>query len=238
MRETRKRSLPLLKHRRTVIASSDRVLITALTHLFEGIGPLVGAATSAQDALNCLATNDVQLLVCTDLLDSGSGPALVTAAKALHPQLRCLMLIQRPLLSTVDAAIASGCEGLCSRERFGDGGVLSVLQAMESDGLHMDPTITGVCHHSRRRIHHGVSPLTDVLSLREEDVLRGLCRGLSNQEIADQLHLAIDTIKHAVTSLLRKLEARDRTQAVLIAFQHNLVDPPVPIPRWHHGSNA
>ena len=73
-----------------------------------------------------------------------------------------------------------------------------------------------------------------MLSLKEEDVLRGLCRGLSNQEIADQLHLAIDTIKHAVTSLLRKLEARDRTQAVLIAFQHNLVDPPAPIPRWHN----
>jgi DNA-binding NarL/FixJ family response regulator len=160
---------------------------------------------------------------------------LVAAAKAQHPQLRCLMLIQRPLLSTIDAAIASGCEGLCSRERLGDGGVLSVLQAMDSDGIHMDPTITGVCQQSRRRpILDGPPLLSDVLSLREEDVLRGLCRGLSNQEIADQLHLAIDTIKHAVTSLLRKLEARDRTQAVLIAFQHNLVDPPAPIPRWQH----
>ena len=238
MREIRTRSLPVLKDRRTVIASADRVLITALTHLFEGIGPLVGAATSEQDALNCLTANDVQLLVCTDLLESGSGPALVAAAKAQHPQLRCLMLIQRPLLSTIDAAIASGCEGLCSRERLGDGGVLSVLQAMDSDGIHMDPTITGVCQQSRRRpILDGPPPLSNVLSLREEDVLRGLCRGLSNQEIADQLHLAIDTIKHAVTSLLRKLEARDRTQAVLIAFQHNLVDPPAPIPRWHHRSD-
>ena len=233
MRDIRTRSLPVLKDRRTVIASADRVLITALTHLFEGIGPLVGAATSEQDALNCLKANDVQLLVCTDLLEHGSGTALVAAAKAQHPKLRCLMLIQRPLLSTIDAAIASGCEGLCSRERLGDGGVLSVLQAMDSDGIHMDPTITGVCQHSRRRPSQGMAPpLSDVLTLREEDVLRGLCRGLSNQEIADQLHLAVDTIKHAVTSLLRKLEARDRTQAVLVAFQHNLVDPPAPIPRW------
>ena len=147
MREIRTRSLPVLKDRRTVIASADRVLITALTHLFEGIGPLVGAATSEQDALNCLTANDVQLLVCTDLLEHGSGPGLVAAAKAQHPQLRCLMLIQRPLVSTIDAAIASGCEGLCSRERLGDGGVLSVLQAMDSDGIHMDWTITGVCQH-------------------------------------------------------------------------------------------
>ena len=35
-----------------------------------------------------------------------------------------------------------------------------------------------------------------------------------------------------VTGLLRKLDAKSRTQAVLIAFQRNLVDPPLPIPRW------
>ena len=158
MREARTRSFRFIKDRRTVIASADRVFIAALTHLFDGNGPLVGAATSEQDALNYLAANDVQLLVCTDLLDSGSGPALVAAAKAQHPQLRCLMLIQRPLLSTINAAIASGCEGLCSRERLGNGGVLRVLQAMDSDGFHMDPTITGVVStaaaQSMREHHH------------------------------------------------------------------------------------
>ena len=102
---------------------------------------------------------------------------------------------------------------------------------MESDGSHMDPVISGVAHHSRsaRGIGH---PLSDVLSLREEDVLRGLCKGLSNQEIADQLHLSIETTKHCVTGLLRKLDAKNRTQAVLMAFKLNLVDPPMPIPRW------
>ena len=91
--------------------------------------------------------------------------------------------------------------------------------------------IAGVANHGRGsgKIDH---PLSDVLSLREEDVLRGLCKGLSNQQIADQLHLSIETTKHYVTALLRKLDAKSRTQAVLIAFQRNLVDPPLPIPRW------
>ena len=61
--------------------------------------------------------------------------------------------------------------------------------------------------------------------------IRDSCKGLSNQEIADQLHLSIETTKHCVTGLLRKLDAKSRTQAVLIAFQRNLVDPPLPIPR-------
>ncbi|WP_370624215.1 response regulator transcription factor [Synechococcus sp. MU1643] len=63
-------------------------------------------------------------------------------------------------------------------------------------------------------------------------MLRGLCKGLSNQEIADQLHLSIETTKQCVTAPLRKLNAKSRNQAVLIAFQRNLVDPPLPIPRW------
>ena len=43
----------------------------------------------------------------------------------------------------------------------------------------------------------------------EEDVLRGICRGLSNLEIADQLNLSINTVKHSVTAVLSKLDARD-----------------------------
>ena len=95
----------------------------------------------------------------------------------------------------------------------------------------IDPTISGVLRHSR--LSRGTpSPLSDQLSVREEDVLRGLCRGLTNQEIAEQLHLAIDTVKHVVSAVLRKLDARDRTQAVLIAFRNDLVDLPTPMPRW------
>ena len=129
-----------------------------------------------------------------DQLERGNGPSLVAAAKAQQPSLRCLMLIQRPLLSTIHAAAKAQCEGLCSHERIGNGGLLSVLRAMESDGSHMDPVIAGVANHNRgpKGTAH---PLSDVLSLREEDVLRGLCKGLSNQEIAKVLSSSERTVK-------------------------------------------
>jgi LuxR family maltose regulon positive regulatory protein len=57
-------------------------------------------------------------------------------------------------------------------------------------------------------------PLLDPLSAREQDVLRLLARGASNQDIADALVVAISTIKHHVSNILSKLEVTNRTQAV------------------------
>lgn len=60
-------------------------------------------------------------------------------------------------------------------------------------------------------------PLAEKLSPRELEVLNGLCRGLSNKEIARELELQEVTIKLHVRTLCRKLEAKNRTQAALTA---------------------
>jgi DNA-binding NarL/FixJ family response regulator len=232
MCETLQRSRSELKRRRTLIASADRVLITSLVGLFDGIGPLLGACTSEADTLTCLERSAADLLICTDLLESGDGPSLVQHARALRPELICLMLIQRPLRSTIEAATAAGCQGLCSRELVGNGHLLKAIQAIDSDALYIDPVIAGVLRHSRLSRGHTSTSLNPELTVREEDVLRGICRGLSNQEIADQLNLSIETVKHSVTAVLSKLDARDRSQAMLIAFRNDLVDLPARLPRW------
>jgi DNA-binding NarL/FixJ family response regulator len=66
-----------------------------------------------------------------------------------------------------------------------------------------------------------VERLTD----RERAILTLVSRGLSNAEIANAEHVSVETVKTHVSAVLRKLEARDRTQAVIAAYDGGLVHP-------------
>ena len=221
----------LLRRSRTAIATADPVLLASWTIWFEGQGPLVAASTSEDDCLGNIKSHAATLLLCTDLLESGSGISLVRRALAVQPELKALILLHRPIARTILDAIEAGCHGICAVQSAGTGAVAAALTAVDSDGQYLDPLISGVLHHSRLPSSGQSLPLQE-LTMREEDVLRGLCRGMSNEEIANDLLVSIETVKSHVSSLLRKLPAKDRTAAVVTAFREGLVQVPARPPRW------
>ncbi|NMH71810.1 response regulator transcription factor [Bacillus sp. RO2] len=62
------------------------------------------------------------------------------------------------------------------------------------------------------------------LTNREMEILLLMTQGKTNQEIADELFIALKTVKVHVSNILAKLQVQDRTQAVIYAFKHSLVN--------------
>ncbi len=66
-------------------------------------------------------------------------------------------------------------------------------------------------------------PELESLTEREREVLVEIAHGLSNQEIADKLFISLPTVKTHVAHILQKINARDRVQAVVFAYENHLV---------------
>jgi two-component system response regulator DegU len=64
----------------------------------------------------------------------------------------------------------------------------------------------------------------EALTQREETILQLLTEGLTNAGIAARLHLSEGTVKNHVSEILRKLQANDRTHAVVLAIRRGLLD--------------
>jgi DNA-binding NarL/FixJ family response regulator len=91
------------------------------------------------------------------------------------------------------------------------------------EGL-LSPTVTRrlIEEFARRPAPHASQNL-DGVTAREKEVLHLVGTGLSNTEIAERLHLTVATVKSHLSRLLMKLQARDRAQLVIAAYEAGLV---------------
>ncbi|MBR5525228.1 MAG: response regulator transcription factor [Brochothrix sp.] len=86
----------------------------------------------------------------------------------------------------------------------------------------LEPEVTGKM--MKRLTHVQETPLHEELTKREKEILLLITKGKSNQEIADELFITLKTVKTHVSNILSKLNVQDRTQAVIYAFKHQLVE--------------
>ncbi|MEZ0091299.1 response regulator [Streptacidiphilus sp. EB129] len=138
---------------------------------------------------------------------------------------RVLILTTFDLDEYVYEALARGASGFLLKDAPARDLVNAVRVIAAGEAL-LAPSVTRrlIDDVARRRRSGALRPeAVSALTVRELDVIRQVARGLSNSEIAEELFLSEQTIKTHVGRILAKLELRDRTQAVVFAYENGLV---------------
>jgi DNA-binding NarL/FixJ family response regulator len=139
---------------------------------------------------------------------------------------RVLMLTTFDLDEYVYAAIRAGASGFLLKDGPAEQ-LVAAIRTVADGGALLAPTVTRrlIEEFARRPAEAAPPAALAELTARERGVLVLLARGLSNAEVAAELMLGEATIKTHVARILSKLGLRDRTQAVVYAYESGLVRP-------------
>jgi DNA-binding NarL/FixJ family response regulator len=124
-------------------------------------------------------------------------------------------------------AIEAGASGFILKDSSAED-LIAAVRAVSGGGAWFDPGVAPRVLDEYRRL---VAPAAreaarlDSLTDREHEVLRLVARGLTNAEIADELYLAETTVKSHIGSIFSKLGVRDRSAAIVFAYDHGVVTP-------------
>ena len=138
---------------------------------------------------------------------------------------RVLVLTTFDLDDIVYDALRAGASGFLLKDAPEER-LLTAIQVVAEGGSLFAPSVTRrLIDEFSRRTPTAPPPALSELTARELEVLRLLAEGLSNAEIAARLVVSEHTVKTHVAHILQKLDLRDRTQAVVVAYESGLVRP-------------
>jgi DNA-binding NarL/FixJ family response regulator len=124
-------------------------------------------------------------------------------------------------------ALRVGASGFLLKDAPEDRLVAAIRVAADGGSMFAPSATRRLIEAFVQRARRKAPPELEDLTPRELEVLRLIARGLSNEEIAAELVVSEHTAKTHVAHILRKLNLRDRTQAVVLAYESGIVEPGV-----------
>jgi DNA-binding NarL/FixJ family response regulator len=213
----------LLADDQTAVRAGFAALISA-----EDDMEIVGEAGNGREALD-FARRTFPTVVLMDIrmpiLDGLEATRLICADPTLT-ETSVLVLTTFDLDEYVYAALRAGASGfLLKHARPGE--LLNAIRTIAAGDALLAPSITKrlIAEFAARRDPSNPPAELGELTEREQEILRLVAAGLSNAEIATQLVISTYTAKAHIRSILAKLNRRDRTQLVTLAYESGFVAP-------------
>ncbi|RUP91950.1 DNA-binding response regulator [Corynebacterium pseudodiphtheriticum] len=232
----------------TVGLADDQLLVrTGFAMVLESQDDITVAwqADNGTVAINQAANDPVDVVLMDIQMPDTDGITATREILKIHPDTRIIVLTTFENDDYIVGAIGAGASGYLLKDSEPEDLLQAVRTVDESTAI-ISPKATARLLRSMRSGNAGGAAsvgvdkqhlssdnsasdnsasdnaTTEPLTPRETEILQLMARGLSNQEISQELFVSMPTVKTHVTHILRKTNSRDRVQAVLYAVHHGL----------------
>jgi DNA-binding NarL/FixJ family response regulator len=179
-------------------------------------GGMIGAVTTAAEAMALCEQYNPQMLITTDQLEDEDGFTLVEQAHKRWPQLPILLVLKQLSTPRLRQALAAGSQGIITDKLFMEGHVYAALKALLKGNRYHDPKLAALL----KKEHYGWDPQ---LTNQQLKILELVVAGRTDREIAAELTIPFDTVRNHLKLTYRELGASNRTQAGITSIRLGLV---------------
>lgn len=181
---------------------------------------VIGEASDGAEAVALARALQPDVILMDMVMPNKDGVTAIEEIRQFNPAARILVLTSFGEEGQISKAIRAGALGYLLKDTSPDQ-LFQAVRSVASGHLSLPQDLARKLVQDLQRPPQA-EPLESILTERELDVLKGIARGLSNQEIATELAIGVTTVRSHVSSLLSKLGLTNRTQAALYAVERGL----------------
>ena len=205
---------------KVVLAEGQGLMLDGIRRALEdaeGI-EIVAVARSGAAVLPLVGRTDPDVVLLDVRMSGIDGLGCLELVRKHHPRVKVLMFSDSSEPEHIQRALRRGADGY----------VLKSINPIDLPSA-LRQAVEGSVYHPVGPVEASGATMGKAagLSKREREILSRLARGLSNRAIARELWVTEQTVKFHLTSIYRKLDVANRTEAARYGYQHGLVDSPL-----------
>ncbi len=211
-----------------ILLADDHALVRLGVRLILDREPdleVVAEAGDGAEAVEAARHADVDLAILDIAMPRLTGLQATRELAALKPGLRILMLTMHDNEQYLFQALKSGACGYVLKSVADRDLVAACRAAMRDEPFLYPGAVTALIRNYLDRVRHGEEDAGQLLTPREEEVLKLVAEGHSSKEIAEILFISVKTVHRHRANLLHKLGLRDRLELTRYAIRAGLIEP-------------